>query len=102
VASTDKTSVSIRAAVWNGVSGLPNRPVEETRRRPPVEAPAPTSDAVAPLENGGGIELMQWLPWAIGGTVLVGVGAFFLLRKPARKPVRNRRRRRSTRRRRRR
>jgi len=63
-------------------------------------------NGVPSVANGNGIQLMDWLPWAIGGVAFVGIGAAFLLmpKKGARRPAvaRNRRRRRSTRRRRRR
>jgi hypothetical protein len=66
--------------------------------RAPVASSAAIPDEssiVEPSEGEpGGIAVMDWLPWALGGAALLGVGGYFIYRGKKKVKANRRRRRR--------
>jgi len=96
VTAPPASEVTMMVREWEHIMALPDAPpgTVTTPRRPvvlPVGVTLDTTDGGANM--AGGIQLMDWLPWVIGGSALLGVGAFFLFYKPKRKVAKNRRRR---------
>ena len=74
-------TVNLYLAVWSAINALPSNPV--TPGTPNGGRPS----VVETAENcaiGKPSTTKTWLPWAIGGGALLGIGAFFYARKPKR------------------